>query len=252
MFLLYQRQLFSYFTFPFGTQRPDSISGFLSNGSACRWLSNLCRMSVCWSLSYTSVRRSCSGNCCTTSQSSWCGRRTRSYQLNSSPGMAHIVLHKYIRLLQSTQLNFVHVFLHPYRSKENAYYCVLYNDEHHSYDHVIYTLQRSVNCNEGEAQTHTALIDKEVFPIFICSWLCTIVITRFPSVNFHMLCKSCYYILICKYCTGSACSKERNPSFLPASKRSHQGKYHPLILHQFKHWLRKTFMSLTLNGCYPV
>ncbi|KAF3701229.1 E3 ubiquitin-protein ligase UBR1 [Channa argus] len=47
------------------------------------------------------------------------------------------------------------------REKENAYYCVLYNDEHHSYDHVIYTLQRSVNCDQAEAQTHTALIDKE-------------------------------------------------------------------------------------------
>ncbi|XP_069008290.1 E3 ubiquitin-protein ligase UBR1 isoform X1 [Embiotoca jacksoni] len=47
------------------------------------------------------------------------------------------------------------------RTKENAHYCVLYNDEHHSYDHVIYTLQRSVNCDQAEAQTHTALIDKE-------------------------------------------------------------------------------------------
>uniref|UniRef100_A0A1A8DB74 E3 ubiquitin-protein ligase n=1 Tax=Nothobranchius kadleci TaxID=1051664 RepID=A0A1A8DB74_NOTKA len=47
------------------------------------------------------------------------------------------------------------------RTKENAFYCVLYNDEHHSYDHVIYTLQRSVNCGQAEAQTHTALIDKE-------------------------------------------------------------------------------------------
>ncbi|KAM4624786.1 E3 ubiquitin-protein ligase UBR1 [Polymixia lowei] len=45
--------------------------------------------------------------------------------------------------------------------KENTYFCVLYNDEHHSYDHVIYTLQRSVKCNRTEAQTQTALIDKE-------------------------------------------------------------------------------------------
>uniref|UniRef100_A0A3Q2CHI4 E3 ubiquitin-protein ligase n=1 Tax=Cyprinodon variegatus TaxID=28743 RepID=A0A3Q2CHI4_CYPVA len=45
--------------------------------------------------------------------------------------------------------------------KDNAYYCVLYNDEHHSYDQVIYTLQRSVNCDQIEAQTHTTLIDKE-------------------------------------------------------------------------------------------
>ncbi|XP_015206315.2 E3 ubiquitin-protein ligase UBR1 isoform X1 [Lepisosteus oculatus] len=47
------------------------------------------------------------------------------------------------------------------RVKEDVYYCVLYNDEHHSYDHVIYTLRRSVQCNQSEAQTHTALIDKE-------------------------------------------------------------------------------------------
>ncbi|XP_066551068.1 E3 ubiquitin-protein ligase UBR1 isoform X2 [Amia ocellicauda] len=46
-------------------------------------------------------------------------------------------------------------------ANEDAYYCVLYNDEHHSYDHVIYTLQRSVHCNQREAHTHTALIDKE-------------------------------------------------------------------------------------------
>lgn len=48
------------------------------------------------------------------------------------------------------------------RQKTNAYYCVLYNDEHHSYGHVIYTLQRSVNCDQAEAQLHTTLIDKEV------------------------------------------------------------------------------------------
>uniref|UniRef100_A0A668W7K6 E3 ubiquitin-protein ligase n=1 Tax=Oreochromis aureus TaxID=47969 RepID=A0A668W7K6_OREAU len=47
------------------------------------------------------------------------------------------------------------------RIKDYTYYCVLYNDEHHSYDHVIYTLQRSVNCDLAEAQTHTTLIDKE-------------------------------------------------------------------------------------------
>lgn len=47
------------------------------------------------------------------------------------------------------------------RTKDATYYCVLYNDEHHSYDHVIYTLQRSVNCDQAEAQTHTTLIDKE-------------------------------------------------------------------------------------------
>lgn len=70
--------------------------------------------------------------------------------------------------MQSTKPNFDSVFLHPCRQKDNAYYCVLYNDEHHLYDHVIHTLQRSVNCDQAEAQTHTALIDKEVFFGFIC------------------------------------------------------------------------------------
>lgn len=45
---------------------------------------------------------------------------------------------------------------------KDTYYCVLYNDEHHSYDHVIYALQRSLQCDHREAHTHTALIDKEV------------------------------------------------------------------------------------------
>ncbi|XP_073725595.1 E3 ubiquitin-protein ligase UBR1 [Misgurnus anguillicaudatus] len=45
--------------------------------------------------------------------------------------------------------------------KEDTYFCVLYNDEHHSYDHVIYTLQRAIGCDQNEAQIYTTLIDKE-------------------------------------------------------------------------------------------
>ncbi|XP_016364856.1 E3 ubiquitin-protein ligase UBR1-like [Sinocyclocheilus rhinocerous] len=45
--------------------------------------------------------------------------------------------------------------------KEDTYFCVLYNDEHHSYDHVIYTLQRAIACDQNQAQIYTALIDKE-------------------------------------------------------------------------------------------
>uniref|UniRef100_A0A671QU67 E3 ubiquitin-protein ligase n=1 Tax=Sinocyclocheilus anshuiensis TaxID=1608454 RepID=A0A671QU67_9TELE len=44
---------------------------------------------------------------------------------------------------------------------EDTYFCVLYNDEHHSYDHVIYTLQRAIACDQNQAQIYTALIDKE-------------------------------------------------------------------------------------------
>lgn len=48
------------------------------------------------------------------------------------------------------------------REKNERYYCVLFNDEHHSYDHVIYSLQRALDCELAEAQLHTTAIDKEV------------------------------------------------------------------------------------------
>ncbi|KAG8505315.1 E3 ubiquitin-protein ligase UBR1 [Galemys pyrenaicus] len=47
------------------------------------------------------------------------------------------------------------------REKSEKYYCVLFNDEHHSYDHVIYSLQRALDCELAEAQLHTTAIDKE-------------------------------------------------------------------------------------------
>ncbi|KAB1277143.1 E3 ubiquitin-protein ligase UBR1 [Camelus dromedarius] len=47
------------------------------------------------------------------------------------------------------------------REKNDRYYCVLFNDEHHSYDHVIYSLQRALDCELPEAQLHTTAIDKE-------------------------------------------------------------------------------------------
>uniref|UniRef100_A0A8C3DGZ1 E3 ubiquitin-protein ligase n=1 Tax=Corvus moneduloides TaxID=1196302 RepID=A0A8C3DGZ1_CORMO len=49
----------------------------------------------------------------------------------------------------------------PLEEKVDSYYCVLFNDEHHSYDHVIYSLQRALGCELGEAQLHTTAIDKE-------------------------------------------------------------------------------------------
>lgn len=54
----------------------------------------------------------------------------------------------------------IYIFLN--REKNERYYCVLFNDEHHSYDHVIYSLQRALDCELAEAQLHTTAIDKEV------------------------------------------------------------------------------------------
>uniref|UniRef100_A0A8D2KUZ5 E3 ubiquitin-protein ligase n=1 Tax=Varanus komodoensis TaxID=61221 RepID=A0A8D2KUZ5_VARKO len=52
--------------------------------------------------------------------------------------------------------------LPPELMTREKYYCVLFNDEHHSYDHVIYSLQRTLGCELAEAQFYTAAIDKEV------------------------------------------------------------------------------------------
>ncbi|XP_076130884.1 E3 ubiquitin-protein ligase UBR1 [Alosa pseudoharengus] len=71
-----------------------------------------------------------------------------------------VLLHYCTHLLVWEEGHELSAELQP-RVKQNMYFCVLYNDEHHSYDHVIYTLQRSINCDHNEAQAHTALIDKE-------------------------------------------------------------------------------------------
>ncbi|XP_048393035.2 E3 ubiquitin-protein ligase UBR1 isoform X2 [Stegostoma tigrinum] len=47
------------------------------------------------------------------------------------------------------------------REKTDSYFCVLFNDEQHSPEQVIYSLQRSLGCSQREAQNHTTLIDKE-------------------------------------------------------------------------------------------
>ncbi|XP_053127258.1 E3 ubiquitin-protein ligase UBR1 isoform X2 [Hemicordylus capensis] len=47
------------------------------------------------------------------------------------------------------------------REMIDKYYCVLYNDEHHSYDHVIYSLQKTLGSDVGEAQLFSTAVDKE-------------------------------------------------------------------------------------------
>ncbi|XP_044127581.1 E3 ubiquitin-protein ligase UBR1 isoform X2 [Bufo gargarizans] len=46
-------------------------------------------------------------------------------------------------------------------SKSDRYYCVLYSDEHHSNDHFIYSLQRSLGCDIKEAQAITNAAERE-------------------------------------------------------------------------------------------
>lgn len=45
--------------------------------------------------------------------------------------------------------------------KSDRYYCLLYSDEHHSNDHFIYSLQRSLGCDMKEAQSITSAVERE-------------------------------------------------------------------------------------------
>ncbi|RXN10461.1 E3 ubiquitin- ligase UBR1 [Labeo rohita] len=72
----------------------------------------------------------------------------------------HLLLRYTTDMLAWEETNELSEELKP-KVKEDTYFCVLYNDEHHSYDHVIYTLQRAIACDQNQAQIYTALIDKE-------------------------------------------------------------------------------------------
>lgn len=98
-----------------------------------------------------------------------------------------------------------------FRVKEDTYFCVLYNDEHHSYDHVIYTLQRAIACDQNQAQIYTAIIDKEVSILSI------------P----HSLTWSAYRLFIPHVImiSGEESSEERYSHILSTSQGQYQGKH---------------------------
>ncbi|KAG8560948.1 hypothetical protein GDO81_015191 [Engystomops pustulosus] len=52
-------------------------------------------------------------------------------------------------------------YLNAGPEKPDRYYCVLYSDEHHSNDHFIYSLQRSLGCDMKEAQAITNATERE-------------------------------------------------------------------------------------------
>ncbi|ESO96461.1 hypothetical protein LOTGIDRAFT_115669, partial [Lottia gigantea] len=44
---------------------------------------------------------------------------------------------------------------------DNVYHCILFNDEVHTYDQVIQTLQKAVECTEKEAEDFATVVDRE-------------------------------------------------------------------------------------------
>uniref|UniRef100_A0A4W3KE80 E3 ubiquitin-protein ligase n=1 Tax=Callorhinchus milii TaxID=7868 RepID=A0A4W3KE80_CALMI len=52
-------------------------------------------------------------------------------------------------------------FIFLSREKTDSYFCMLFNDEDHSVDHVIHSLQKSLGCSTKEAENYTWMVDKE-------------------------------------------------------------------------------------------
>ncbi|KAM9847822.1 E3 ubiquitin-protein ligase UBR2 [Aulostomus maculatus] len=48
-----------------------------------------------------------------------------------------------------------------YLDRGDTYYCMLFNDEVHTYEQVIYTLQKAVNCSQKEAVSFATTVDRD-------------------------------------------------------------------------------------------
>lgn len=56
-----------------------------------------------------------------------------------------------------------------FRERGDTYYCMLFNDEVHTYEQVIYTLQKAVNCTQKEAVSFATTVDRDVSFLYSCS-----------------------------------------------------------------------------------
>lgn len=54
-----------------------------------------------------------------------------------------------------------------FRERADTYYCMLFNDEVHTYEQVIYTLQKAVNCSQKEAVSFATTVDRDVSALFV-------------------------------------------------------------------------------------
>ncbi|XP_061821734.1 E3 ubiquitin-protein ligase UBR2 [Nerophis lumbriciformis] len=71
-----------------------------------------------------------------------------------------IILKYAVDMLTWTQEDQLPAGLEPPERGDN-YYCMLFNDEVHTYEQVIYTLQKAVNCNQKEAVSFATTVDRD-------------------------------------------------------------------------------------------
>lgn len=71
----------------------------------------------------------------------------------------HVIDFDYCVLVYLTKSNLLILFS---RVRGDTYYCMLFNDEVHTYEQVIYTLQKAVNCTQKEAVSFATTVDRDV------------------------------------------------------------------------------------------
>uniref|UniRef100_A0A096MFC5 E3 ubiquitin-protein ligase n=1 Tax=Poecilia formosa TaxID=48698 RepID=A0A096MFC5_POEFO len=72
-----------------------------------------------------------------------------------------IILQYAVDLLTWEQEDQLPAGLEPPRQRSDSYYCMLFNDEVHTYEQVIYTLQKAVNCSQKEAVSFATTVDRD-------------------------------------------------------------------------------------------
>uniref|UniRef100_A0A8C1UEU4 E3 ubiquitin-protein ligase n=1 Tax=Cyprinus carpio TaxID=7962 RepID=A0A8C1UEU4_CYPCA len=81
----------------------------------------------------------------------------------SGSSVMHAIAFVYCMLAYWEKCN-LHIYLFIYffsRVRGDTYYCMLFNDEVHTYEQVIYTLQKAVNCTQKEAVSFATTVDRD-------------------------------------------------------------------------------------------
>uniref|UniRef100_A0A671L712 E3 ubiquitin-protein ligase n=1 Tax=Sinocyclocheilus anshuiensis TaxID=1608454 RepID=A0A671L712_9TELE len=73
-------------------------------------------------------------------------------------GVCFMIAFHYCMLVYWEKCNLLILFS---RARGDTYYCMLFNDEVHTYEQVIYTLQKAVNCTQKEAVSFATTVDRD-------------------------------------------------------------------------------------------
>uniref|UniRef100_A0A673M9G8 E3 ubiquitin-protein ligase n=1 Tax=Sinocyclocheilus rhinocerous TaxID=307959 RepID=A0A673M9G8_9TELE len=78
----------------------------------------------------------------------------------SGSSVMHAIAFGYCMLAYWEKCNLL-IFIFFLRVRGDTYYCMLFNDEVHTYEQVIYTLQKAVNCTQKEAVSFATIVDRD-------------------------------------------------------------------------------------------